>query len=191
MFEAGKGCGLTASTHFGEDLIMEQARKPSERAPRIGSLVLRDVEASDVGIFFTHQQDREAVHMAAFTGDDPSDREAHDAHWRRTMGSGAVTIRTIVIDGAVAGHIASFDREGDREVTYWIGREYCGSGIATRALGEFLAIERARPLHGRAAADNVASRRVLEKCGFTLAGNERGFANARGAEIDEVVMRLM
>jgi hypothetical protein len=32
------------------------------------------------------------------------------------------------------GHIASFDLEGHREVTYWIGREDWGRGIATRAL---------------------------------------------------------
>jgi RimJ/RimL family protein N-acetyltransferase len=32
--------------------------------------------------------------------------------------------------------------------------------------------------------------RVLEKCGFKVVGEGRGFANARGAEIDELVLRL-
>jgi RimJ/RimL family protein N-acetyltransferase len=48
-----------------------------------------------------------------------------------------------------------------------------------------------RPLRGRAAADNGASIRVLEKCGFVVTGHERGFANARGEEIDEVVLTLI
>ena len=39
-------------------------------------------------------------------------------------------------------------------------------------------------------SDNVASIRVLEKCGFVRIGTDRGYANARRAEIDEVVMEL-
>jgi L-amino acid N-acyltransferase YncA len=41
-----------------------------------------------------------------------------------------------------------------------------------------------------AAKDNVASLRVLEKCGFTVVGYEKGFANARGEEIEEVILEL-
>ena len=48
----------------------------------------------------------------------------------------------------------------------------------------------ARPLLGRAAADNVASLRVLEKCGFVFVGESRGHSNARDAEIVEVLLRL-
>ncbi len=36
----------------------------------------------------------------------------------------------------------------------------------------------------------TSSIRVLEKCGFVLIGRESGFANARGAEIEEVVFEL-
>ena len=31
---------------------------------------------------------------------------------------------------------------------------------------------------------------MLEKCGFILIGRDRGLANARGAEIEEVVLEL-
>jgi len=31
---------------------------------------------------------------------------------------------------------------------------------------------------------------VLEKCGFTIIGEARGFANARGEEIDELILEL-
>jgi RimJ/RimL family protein N-acetyltransferase len=57
-------------------------------------------------------------------------------------------------------------------------------------LRDLLAEEPERPLHARVAADNPASRRVLEKCGFVVSGHDRGFANARGEEIDELVLTL-
>lgn len=38
--------------------------------------------------------------------------------------------------------------------------------------------------------DNVASLQVLEKCGFTICGEDKGFANARGQEIEEYLLRL-
>jgi RimJ/RimL family protein N-acetyltransferase len=89
------------------------------------------------------------------------------------------------------GHIASFDLDGQREVTYWIGRQDWGKGIATRALQQFLTtIEVARPLYARAASDNTGSIRVLEKCGFTRVGAGRAFAHGRGEETEEVVLRL-
>jgi RimJ/RimL family protein N-acetyltransferase len=62
--------------------------------------------------------------------------------------------------------------------------------VATKALAAFVGGLTARPLYARAAADNEASIRVLEKCGFVLIGRDRGFANARGAEIEEVVFEL-
>jgi hypothetical protein len=71
------------------------------------------------------------------------------------------------------GHIASFDLEGHREVTYWIGREDWGRGLATRALQEFMQVEATRPLYARAASDNAASIRVLTKCGFRIVGEGR------------------
>ena len=39
-------------------------------------------------------------------------------------------------------------------------------------------------------AARSASLRVLEKCGFMIAGYGRGFANARGEEVEEVVLEL-
>ena len=87
-------------------------------------------------------------------------------------------------------HIASFEQGGEREVTYWIDRAHWGRGIATRALRSLLAELPMRPLHARAAADNAASIRVLTNCGFVVCGADRGFAAARGAEIDELLLRL-
>jgi RimJ/RimL family protein N-acetyltransferase len=73
--------------------------------------------------------------------------------------------------------------------TYWIGRSFWGKGIATGAFGAFLAVDPSRPLQPRV-YENVASRRVLEKCGFRVIATERGFAEARSGEIEEFALRL-
>jgi RimJ/RimL family protein N-acetyltransferase len=153
-------------------------------------IALRPVEPADLPVFFEHEQDPEAVRMAAFTAEDPSDREAFDAHWQRVLSRPEITMRTILRDDQVAGHIAQFEREGDAEVTYWVGREHWGKGVATQALRLLLEEVATRPLFARAAADNVASVRVLQKCGFVEVDRDRGFANARQAEIEEIILRL-
>jgi RimJ/RimL family protein N-acetyltransferase len=76
------------------------------------------------------------------------------------------------------------------EVTYWIGREFWGRGIATAALAEFLKLQTTRPIFGRAAKDNVGSLRVLAKCGFVIIREDKGYAYARGEEVEEYVLRL-
>lgn len=156
----------------------------------MGDLSLRDVTVADLDILFEYGRDPEAVRMAAFTHKDPSDRAAFDAHWTRLLADASVRSRTVVAGGCIVGSIASFILDGQREVTYWIGREHWGRGIATRALAAFVREEPQRPLFARVAMDNLGSRRVLEKCGFRIVGGGRWFANARGAEIDELVLRL-
>jgi RimJ/RimL family protein N-acetyltransferase len=147
---------------------------------------------SDLPIYFEFMRDPEANHMAAFTAKDPSDRAAFEAHWARIRNDARIYMRTILLDGEVVGHVASFVDEGfgKREVTYWIGRRHWGKGIATAALTQYLRDFPERPIYGRASKDNVGSIRVMEKCGFRIIGQDRGFANARGKEIDEVILEL-
>jgi RimJ/RimL family protein N-acetyltransferase len=57
-------------------------------------------------------------------------------------------------------------------------------------LKEFLRLEQTRPLTAVVAKDNIASLRVLEKCGFTIIGEDKEFSNARGVEVEELVLRL-
>ena len=155
-------------------------------------IILRDVTERDLPVFFENQLDPVANHMAAFTAKDPMDREAFMAKWTKILADGTITKRTILFDERVAGSVVSFVApwSGKREVSYWIGREFWGMGIATKALSYFLGYLKARPLYARAAKDNIASLRVLEKSGFTITGYEKGIANGRGEEIEEVVLVL-
>ena len=40
------------------------------------------------------------------------------------------------------------------------------------------------------AKDNIGSNRVLEKCGFKIIGEVKGFANGRGKETEEYLTKL-
>jgi RimJ/RimL family protein N-acetyltransferase len=91
----------------------------------------------------------------------------------------------------VKSHAAAFGPPGEREVTYWVDRACWGRGVATATLTALLGLERIRPLHAHAAADNTGSIRVLQKCGFAISGRGRIFAQARGEEIDEVALTLV
>lgn len=160
--------------------------------PRVGEVTLRDVAEGDLPIFFEHQRDPAANRMAAFTARDPADPDAFAAHWRKILSDDAVTMKTIVFEGHVVGNVGKYlDKEfGKPEVAYWIGKEYWGMGLATKALSKFLQNVTVRPIYGRAAKDNVASIRVMEKCGFTISGYDKGFAKARGEEIEGVILVL-
>lgn len=129
---------------------------------------LRDVEPGDLPSFFEHQRDPEAVAMVVFNS---RDRPAFDEHWAKILADKTGLKKTVVVDGQVAGNVVSFLREGVLEVGYWIDRAYWGRGVATEALSAFLKLEQRRPLHAGVARHNVASLRVLEKCGFGLTGS--------------------
>jgi RimJ/RimL family protein N-acetyltransferase len=102
----------------------------------------------------------------------------------------AIVAKTIVVGGQVAGHVARFEMFGKPHVAYWVGREYWGTGVATRALAAFLETVTDRPLYARVASDNRASLRVLEKCGFAITGRDTGYAHARGEEVEEFLLML-
>jgi RimJ/RimL family protein N-acetyltransferase len=132
-------------------------------------VVLRRVVDADLPIFFEHQLDPEATQMASFPA---RDRDAFMAHWGRILRDPNVETRTVLCDGRVAGNVVSFEHEGRREVGYWLGRDFWGRGVATRALAAFLDEDDARPLYAHAARHNIGSIRVLEKCGFTVLEEE-------------------
>ena len=135
-------------------------------------IALRPVADSDLGPLFDQMRDPESVRMAAFTPDDPDNRTAFDAHMATVRSSPDITLRAVTCDNHLVGSIAAFVLDGRTEVTYWIDRTAWGHGIASRALELLLDLIPVRPLHARAASDNAASLRVLQKSGFKVTGIE-------------------
>jgi RimJ/RimL family protein N-acetyltransferase len=152
-----------------------------------GKVQIRAVLESDLPIFFEHQRDPLANQMAAFP---PRDQEAFRAHWAKIMQDKSIVLRTILFDGQVAGNLVSFVLSEEREVGYMLGREFWGKGIATCALMEFLKQIEERPLYAHVAKHNIASLRVLEKCGFKLQGEEKNFAVIEGKPVEGLILKL-
>jgi RimJ/RimL family protein N-acetyltransferase len=142
---------------------------------------LRNVEPDDLPLFFDHQRDPIAVAMVQFNS---RDRAAFDQHWAKLLADDSCLKKTIMVASAVSaenpapsavsaeeqvvGHIGSWTSDGKREIGYWIDRAFWGRGIATEALSGFLRLEQTRPLYAGVAKHNVASIRVLQKCGFKI-----------------------
>ncbi len=125
--------------------------------------------------------------MAAFTA---RDQDAFTKHWTKILADPAVIKKTILFDGAVAGNVGCWETQGHREIGYWIGRDYWGKGIASRAVAAFLAEVAIRPLHAHVAKHNIASIRVLEKSGFTVTGEDNCPAPTGGDPVEEFIMTL-
>ncbi|MEU3454319.1 GNAT family N-acetyltransferase [Micromonospora sp. NPDC006766] len=151
---------------------------------------LRPVRDDDLAAFFAHEQDPQANWMAAFGPKDPADRAAFDDHWVRIRADPRIVPRTVTVDGAVVGHVVAFPVGERTEVSYWIDPQRWGRGHATAALAELLRELPQRPVQARAAKDNAASLAVLRKCGFVVVGEDAGYAESRGAEVEEYVLEL-
>ena len=127
---------------------------------------LRPVTETDLPILFQQQLDPDAVAMSAYPA---KDRGEFMRHWEGIIKNKNVTARTIAYKEKVAGHIICW-KEGkyEQRIGYWIGREFWRRGIASAAVAEFLVLVKIRPLFAEVANHNAASKRVLEKNGFTL-----------------------
>ncbi len=147
---------------------------------------LRQVEESDLPIFFLNQLDPEASQMAAFPA---RDKDAFEAHWAKILADRNNIVRTILCDGHVAGNIGSWQQSGEQLIGYWIGKEYWGRGVASKAVALFIDDLRVRPLSAHVAKHNVASLRVLEKCGFTVSGMSK-VAFTGDSDVEEYILTL-
>jgi RimJ/RimL family protein N-acetyltransferase len=153
----------------------------------INDVRLRGVTEDDLPIFFEQQRDSAANQMAAFPA---RDRDTFMTHWANILADESVTVMTILFDVHVAGNIVRWQRDDKQVIGYWIGKDYWGKGVATKALAEFLQIVELRPLFAYVAKRNIASIRVLEKCGFKLCAEETESLDAASDGVDELVFTL-
>lgn len=156
---------------------------------------LRPHRAEDFEVLVSFVDDEEAFYLA---GGGTRDKTVADMQARI---EGYVTegafFQVILFEGAAAGYVAAFEREGKLEVSYWLGRAFWGKGIASRALA--LWVERLkvshqatcpRHLYARVAKDHPASICVLEKNGFKVVSEDSYFSDHRNADVAEWLYRL-
>ena len=114
---------------------------------RFESITIREVESSDLETFYEHQLDPEAIRMAAFVGRDPKDKVAFDAHWDKILAKhSSQNIRGRSCRGTSRWSHRVLSGWRNMEVTYWLGREFWGRGLATQALKKMLHLVVDRPI---------------------------------------------
>jgi len=169
------------SANRGQPVQAESAPHKHARPIETSRLTLRAFRDEDVDSLFAIQGDREAMrytHAAASRQD--------CAHWLRTFGALESTLGfapwTVILraEARVIGwgglSVDPFDPGWGIEVSYFFHPAYWGRGYATELV-------RATLHHGFGSLSltaigafvrpaNLASVRVLEKCGFALAGYE-------------------
>jgi len=89
---------------------------------------------------------------------------------------GIVLEETNKVAGGISLHAVDW-KNNRAELSYWLGKKYWGRGIATEAIllmlkfgFEKLKLHR---IYAEVAEKNIASQKVLEKCGFRREGMER------------------
>lgn len=157
----------------------------------MGHIELRDVDDDDLDAVFEMMRDPEGVAMAAFTAENPDDRDAFDEWMARHRAAPDVLMFTVTENGGFAGTAALFTVDGDCELTYWIARHAWGRGVATAAVRLLVSREPERPVFARAAVHNLGSAAVLRKVGFTEVSRDFAFAPGVGAELEEIVYVLV
>ncbi len=148
---------------------------------------LRKVQSDDLSIFYDQQQNRTANQLAAVPA---REREDFWAHWQKNMADESVIMRAILSGDQVAGNVVSWNDEGQRKLGYWLGQEFWGKGIGSTAVSQYLQEVQERPLYADVAKHNIASIRILQKCGFVVIEEESGGYGPGEEEVAMFVMRL-
>lgn len=107
--------------------------------------------------------------------------------------------RAIVVDGEAVGSISltlgSDVYRRSAELGYWLGEPFWGRGIMTAAVTamcrEGFGTWDIVRIHAEPFARNAASRRVLEKAGFTLEGTLRQSVYKNGEMLDSCIYALL
>jgi RimJ/RimL family protein N-acetyltransferase len=156
---------------------------------RDGDVLLRAHTEDDLDAVWEQCQDPD---MQRFTTI-PVPYSRHDARWfldhvRAGWADGGVAAWAIGVDGRFAGTVDLRFGEGWASVGYGLHPWARGHGVMTTAVA--LALEWAFDVRGvagvrwEALVGNRPSRRVAEKCGFTIEGTARGMSVARGVRHD-------
>jgi RimJ/RimL family protein N-acetyltransferase len=148
---------------------------------------LRDLQPGDLPRLYEFNLDPEANRLAATI---PRSAAVFDAHWKTARAQPGVVVKAILLENVLAGYVSCFKQNGLDAVGYWVGREFWGQGIASKALELLLKEVAVRPLHARVATANRASLRVLEKCGFVVQCVEVSPASERFLECKEAFLIL-
>jgi ribosomal-protein-alanine N-acetyltransferase len=164
-----------------------------------GACVLRLWRASDLDSLVRHANNRNVWLGLRNQFPYPYTREAGRSWLEASVAEHPPTALAIEVAGEAAGGIGVVPgrdvNSHSGEIGYWLGEPHWGQGIATAAVRGFVPWVAAtfglRRLFAEIFATNLASMRVLEKCGFEREGVLRQHALKDGRYVDQVVYGLL
>ena len=135
---------------------------------------LRNFISEDEDLLVSYLNEESVTEYISARLPQPYTKEA--AAWWISTGSTIGIVKAIANNGVLVGSISAivgeFERQKSAEIGYWLAKPFWGQGFASQALAEFSKtifqntdIVR---LYAPVFEGNVASARVLEKCGFKL-----------------------
>ena len=136
--------------------------------------VLRDWRESDADALVVHANDAQVARCLGDRFPHPYTLDDANAYVAQVLFAPQGRSWAIEINGEASGSIGVSPGEGverhSAELGYWLSRAYWGEGIATAAVNAIVphALREMKlyRLQARVFADNPASMRVLERCGF-------------------------
>lgn len=155
-------------------------------------IVLREYAESDLERLVSLANNENVSRYLVYTF--PYPYTLADAEWWIGTGSnqnGAIT-RVVEYRGLLVGSVGITPQSGWRdhlgEIGYWVAEDYWGKGIATAALRQMTDYgfnsRNFRKLVAPVLAPNIASMRVLEKCGYQREGILKDEVQKGGAYFD-------
>lgn len=137
---------------------------------------LREWKSSDLSSLLKHADN---PHIASFMTNafpHPYTQRDGEAFLNRVSSLKSGLILAIDLDGEAIGSIGVFPQEDieckNAEMGYWLGEAFWSKGIITRAVSMMIPIAFEKfdidRIYARPFGNNPASKRVLEKCGFSL-----------------------
>lgn len=148
---------------------------------------LREIKEADLPRLYEFNLDADSNRLAMTIS---RSADAFAAHWKKVLADSNVVAKAILVGNVLAGSISCFKLDGVSNVGYWLGKDFWGKGVASRALDLLLKEFQPRPLYARAATTNRASLRVLQKCGFVVQGVQWSPADHRYLECEETLLVL-
>ncbi len=160
-------------------------------------LKLRPLAAADAPAIHEYCSDWDvACRLARVPHPYPQDlAETFIARQALDAADGMAHVFAIDYAGRLVGVIGIEKRErGAWELGYWLGRPWWGRGLATEAaqlITDYGFAEAGLPrIEARHHQDNLASGRVLAKCGFREFGRGPSHSVARGRDVPSVFVAL-
>lgn len=139
------------------------------------------------------------VDVYKFMSDEfPNSLEAWKSFIDATLNDKEILYLAIEIDGKAVGGIGISPQKGimrrNAELGYWLGQNYWGQGIMTKAIKEIVRLAFDKfdidRIYAKPFAINIASQRILEKAGFVLEAKFEKTVIKNGVLLDEYIYAI-